>query len=117
MTKQAIEDTSYNGWKNYPTWNIALWFSNDVALYNKWIIVSKLLASMRGGRKQTRNAWESGMAHYFSGLEIMARFGNSETPDGVDFNDKSIDWVEIAEAWSEDMKDYDWNAQTDKQVS
>lgn len=26
-------DTQYNGWKNWETWNVALWLSNDHPLY------------------------------------------------------------------------------------
>ena len=28
----AVEE--YNGWPNYETWNVALWFSNDEGIYN-----------------------------------------------------------------------------------
>lgn len=26
---------SYNGWKNYETWNVALWLDNDQGTYNE----------------------------------------------------------------------------------
>jgi hypothetical protein len=28
-----VLDTSYNGWENYETWNVALWINNDQSLY------------------------------------------------------------------------------------
>ena len=106
MTKtetRTPSEPTYNGWKNYSTWNIALWFSNDQDLYNKWIMVSKILVSLR---------------NYFAGLEIMAHFGRPATPDGVEITDKTIDWAEIAQSWNEDMKDYDWNeVGTDEKAS
>ena len=29
-----LTDTTYNGWTNYETWNVALWLQNDEGLYN-----------------------------------------------------------------------------------
>ena len=31
----TIEDTTYNGWTNYETWNVALWIGNDQDLYTE----------------------------------------------------------------------------------
>lgn len=33
--KANPRDTSYNGWKNYETWNVPLWIENNEPTYNK----------------------------------------------------------------------------------
>ena len=32
--REAQNETEYNGWPNWTTWNVALWLGNDEALYN-----------------------------------------------------------------------------------
>lgn len=31
--RNEIKDTNYQGWKNYQTWNVALWINNDEGYY------------------------------------------------------------------------------------
>ena len=32
--QDTAQDTTYNGWRNRETWNVALWLSNDFPTYN-----------------------------------------------------------------------------------
>lgn len=58
----------YNGWKNYETWNVALWIGNDESLYNI--------------AKKCKN--------YNSFADIVMGF-ESQTPDKVKYNDDRLD--------------------------
>lgn len=73
-----ITDTTYNGWTNYETWNVALWIGNDEGLYN--------LAR-----------------RCYSYQDFLNRFTdeNDETPDGVMFNDVNVNHVEMDEMFEE----------------
>jgi hypothetical protein len=64
----------YNGWKNYETWNVALWMYNDELLYN----IAGMVASM----KDDYNAFASIMLNDFQ---------SDMTPDGVRWDDPSLD--------------------------
>ena len=62
--------STYNGWKNYATWNVALWIGNDEGLY--------------------RLACDC--ADYDEFVEIMRNdVGSIETPDQVAWNDRTLD--------------------------
>jgi hypothetical protein len=65
-------DTSYNGWENYETWNVALWLQNDEALYNL--------------------ARETGSYEDFL-LEIIGFL--KKTPDGVSYNDPKVNHIQL----------------------
>ncbi len=67
------DETGYNGWANYETWNVALWIGNDEGLYN----------FARSYRNQP-NPYEAFVAD-------MRDLDYKETPDGVAYNDSGLD--------------------------
>lgn len=75
-----MSDT-YNGYKNYSTWNIALWISNDEGLYN----------------------WAKEHKHrgYVKFAESLREMGVIETPDKVAYNDSGLDIEELDEVLAE----------------
>jgi len=64
-------DTSYNGWENYETWNVALWINNTENLYH--------LASECGD--------------YQTFLDCVG--SDAVTGDGVRFNDPRVNVIQI----------------------
>jgi hypothetical protein len=80
---------TYNGWKNWETWNVALWCDNEESIYHERM------------RQQPRTAQE---------VEDFVREWFPEgTPDWKIEDDpygarEAVDWSEIADHWSEDYK-------------
>jgi len=69
---------SYNGWKNWETWNVALWLGNDEGLYRS--VMSKTKLDAKAARERVEELLPNG------------------TPD---FKDKrsydKVDWDAIAD--------------------
>ena len=72
-----IEDSTYNGWANYETWNVALWMQNDIGYYEL--------------------AHEAGDYQTFVDCLEAVTFNDKSTPDGVAFNDPKVNKIEINE--------------------
>ena len=70
-----LTDTTYNGWTNYETWNVALWIGNDQGLYQ--------LAGAAGSYEDFVDALE--------GCDL----NDLSTPDGVNYRDPKVNTVEI----------------------
>lgn len=64
-----MSDTTYNGWKNYETWNVALWIGNDEGFY--------------GLARECST--------YYDFQRSMREFDSTETPDGIAWNDSGLD--------------------------
>ena len=76
-------DTTYNGWKNWATWNVVLWLANDEGLYE--------LASR--------------FVHYKDLANQLEEFGALSTPDGAKYNDADLDTYALDEwLWEEFQK-------------
>lgn len=71
--------SDYNGWRNYNTWNVALWISNDYGLYKTAI---DFIKNYRG-RKPYKDFIK------YLGLE------REKTSDGVRWMDNSLDYREL----------------------
>lgn len=65
----------YNGWKNYQTWNIALWIGNDEGLYHM--------------------AREYAAEGYVSLAKALADEGTVKTADGVYYLDPALSIPEL----------------------
>mgnify|MGYP001609892577 CR=1 FL=1 len=74
--KTKEKDESYNGWKNWQTWNVALWIENDEGLYRE----------ARRYRHKLRP--------YGAFVESLQGIGGDiekETPDGASWTDSGLD--------------------------
>ena len=82
---------SFNGWKNYETWNVWLWITNDRPLYD---------AMMEYIAEYGKRASYHGFHTYLHYAE------NDETPDRVEWWDTSIDTESLDEAIQEMVQEH-----------
>lgn len=66
---------TYNGWKNWATWNVALWLGNSEALY-------------KIARRCVR---------YTDLVDRLEEAGVFKTPDGASYNDPDLDTYALDE--------------------
>ena len=77
-----IEDTTYNGWTNYETWNVSLWIQSEEGLYH----------IARDYRHYGYKAF----------ADMMMTLGeDSATGDGVKWNDDNLNYCELDDMLAE----------------
>ena len=77
-----MTDTTYNGWKNRETWNVALWIGNDEIIY-------------RHAKENKNLGYRKWAARW------RDEFGEHETADGVEWLDRAIDTDRMDEVLAE----------------
>lgn len=102
------EDSKYNGWTNYETWNLALWIGNEEGSYNHW-------------RETTREAYRDAEASETFTRKENARYAlakqlEEDTRENMPevngfYGDvlraaiSEVNWHEIAENWIDEIAD------------
>lgn len=79
-----MKSTTYNGWANYETWNVAHYIQNESGLYD-------LACSLRN---------RSNPYAEFRYL-MIDEFETTRTPDGVSYNDPVLDVTELNSLFQE----------------
>jgi hypothetical protein len=100
----------YQGWKNYPTWAVALWFDNEEGSYNE-----RVLAGDEAWEQAKENRAYSSESRKDAAVRLLADWLEDEleeaTPDlGCSmFSDllgfalQAVDCYEIAQHWIEEV--------------
>ena len=86
-TDNLKEATSYNGWKNYETWNVALWLDNDY--FNYSILMMQSVKTFDDFLNKIQS-------NVFNNLDANYDYKN-KTGDGVLWKDPKVDVDEINE--------------------
>jgi hypothetical protein len=124
-----MEDQKYNGWKNYPTWVVNLWLSNERGTYEECCYMARE-ALRDAPHDKNAKPWQIGEKTFdpIWTLEETARFRLADTmkeyveeltePDeegrfhsfglGSDLLGYAlgeVNWSEIADSWIESAKE------------
>ena len=73
--------TTYEGWKNYETWNVALYINNEYPLYLSATLFMKAY---------------SGAMPYRDWVKV-AGLTDKQTPDGCNYISKQLSYAELNE--------------------
>ena len=102
-------ESSYNGWKNYETWNVALWLDNDQGSYNYWRgVAQECYDDAEAEKHLTRK--ENAACDLADRLkneieESMPDLGASMFADLLGAAMSEVNWREIAENWLDDVEE------------
>ena len=104
----AEQPSTYSGWKNYPTWCVNLWLSNDEGLYNETRERARAElddtdedAPQADRIEDARGAFSRNLKEWVCD-ELAPDLGASFAADLLGYALGEVDWYELAEAWLTD---------------
>ena len=108
-----MTEETYNGWKNYPTWAVNLWLSNDEPLYREALARAEMAVTYADGHPNvTGGIWTEEQCRRFVladdlkswvSDELAPDLGASFAADLLGYALGCVDWDEIADAWLEQV--------------
>ena len=115
MVVETKKDETYNGWKNYPTWAVNLWLSNEEPLYRDTLYLTQQTVNLaRHHDNIAAGIWSEEEAVRFTVADAIKAWVNDDlAPDlGATFAAdllgyalELVDWHEIADAWIESVSE------------
>jgi hypothetical protein len=84
---------TYNGWSNYPTWNVNLWLDNDEGLPND---VHRMVHRSADVYALSENI------KTFVCEDLAPNLSASFASDLLGYALDCVDWCEIAQSWRDD---------------
>jgi hypothetical protein len=94
-----MTDEDYNGWKNYPTWAVHLWLTNEESDYDYWRNATLGVLREDWGDRKPRGIIADRLKDAVRGREESG--GSSMGADLLGYAFDCVDWNEIADAWIE----------------
>ena len=73
-SRNPLQMSTFNGWANHATWNVALWIGNEESLN----VLARRISKGGGTYKDLAEV-------------LVHTFGKTKTPDGVSFTDPALD--------------------------
>jgi hypothetical protein len=97
-------DTTYNGWRNHETWNVALWLGNDEGLYHatRDLVRDALESTSVVSGQRDKVGMVADALQSFVVDDLAPDLGASFAQDLLSSALGSVDWYEIAESLIED---------------